>query len=224
MEHIEKKYLNKTVLNYDRNVANFVNNSFIDINIDKNREYFKKILSLDKKSIKNKYIKFYNKANELHLNCINALISYITQLEKYKEDEHMYKDDILYILKYEFELSYNKNWREYICDFDINEITKSKDKISLYHLFKNRLIKLNHTVISFEKCYKFKFEEYNRTINHFDRDFFDKIVNLYTQLSKLIILYYEFISKLSKSKREIFLNYSKDYFIPNITINYDIKM
>lgn len=225
MEYIEKKYYNKTILNYDKNIDKFMNNNNIEININKNKKYIKKILLLNEKKINRKYIKFYYKANESHLNCVNTLISYIIQLEKYKEyDNMLYDDNVTYILNYYFELIYSKNWKKYINDFDINDITKSRKKIELYNIFINRLIKFNYTVINFEKKYKHKLEKYNQNIHHFDNDFYCKIINLYIQLSNIIILYYEFLSKLSKNNKEIFLNYSKYYFITNITINYDIKM
>ena len=225
MEYIEKKYYNKSILNYDKNIDKFMNNNIIEININKNKKYIKKLFSLNEKKMNRKYIKFYYKANESHLNCINALISYIIHLEKYKESDNMlYDDEVTYILKYYFELIYSKNWRKYINDFDINDITKSRKKIELYNIFINRLIKFNYTVINFEKKYKHKLEKYNQNTYNFDNDFYCKIINLYIQLSNIIILYYEFLSKLSKNNKEIFLNYSKYYFIPNIIINYDIKM
>lgn len=229
MESIDIKYHNKMVLYYDKQIAQFINhnlNNFIETNFSKNKEYIKKLFSLDLEKIKNKNIDFYIKANELHLNCIDVVMSYIMQLEKYSTIDNKFVPDknITYILKYEFELSYDKNWREYMNNFDIHTITNSKKKIDLYKLFRNRLIGFNYTLISFEKCNKMRLEEYNQTVYDFDYLFYHMIKELYIKMSRIMILYYQLVSKISKDRRKIFLDYTKKYFIANININYDIKM
>lgn len=227
MQTINRKYYNKALMQYDKRIVQYINanlNEFIETNMIKHKEYIGKMMRFNIEKIKKKNIQFYIKSNELHMNSINVLISYIIQMDKYKmvDNNFIYDKNMTYIMKYEFELLYNTNWIEYVEKFDINTVTKCENKKNLYNKFKNRIIKFNELVIKFEKDNVETLEYYNRTVYEFDYIFYHYIEELYIKLSKIMILYYTLVSKISKKKRKYFLEYVEKYFIVNIMINYDI--
>jgi hypothetical protein len=227
MQTINRKYYNKALLQYDKRIVQYINanlNEYIETNMIKHKEYIGKMMRFNLEKIKKKNIEFYIKSNELHMNSIDVLISYIIQMDKYKmvDNNFIYDKDITYIMKYEFDLLYNTNWIKYIDKFDINTVTKCENKKKLYNIFKNRIIKFNKMVINFEKDNEETLEYYSRTVYEFDYIFYHYIEEMYSELSSIMILYYTLVSKISKKKRKYFLEYVEKYFIVNIIINYDI--
>jgi len=227
MQTINRKYYNKALLQYDKRIVQYINanlNEYIETNMIKHKEYIGKMMRFNLEKIKKKNIEFYIKSNELHMNSIDVLISYIIQMDKYKmvDNNFIYDKDITYIMKYEFDLLYNTNWIKYIDKFDINTVTKCENKKKLYNIFKNSIIKFNKMVINFEKDNEETLEYYSRTVYEFDYIFYHYIEEMYSELSSIMILYYTLVSKISKKKRKYFLEYVEKYFIVNIIINYDI--
>lgn len=240
-ELVDIKYYNKTLLNYDKNITYFINydiNNFIERNIKMHKKYISKIFNIENENKIYKNINLFTKYNNLHINCITDILTDINKLKYYTDyninninklnlstnnkQKYNNREIITYKLVYEFELYYDVYWNYYINNFKIETLTKSKKKINLYNIFIDNLIQFNNDIIRFEKKNKDIFLKYNKINYAFDYKFFCDIKDFYIKYIDIIVLYYKFISLLSKNKKKNFINYSKNFFIAYINITYDI--